>query len=212
MKQVLKICGLMRKEDILAVNSCLPEYIGFVFAESRRQIDERQALEMKTLLNPEIRAVGVFVNESPDRICELLDRKVIDLAQLHGKETEEEIRYIRHRTGKKVIKAVSVKNLSELMKWDTSEADCLLFDQGNGGSGKSCSWDVVREYLKIHAESGRQPKPFFLAGGIGMENIREALTIPSYGIDLSSGAETNGQKDPELIRQLTQIVHNNMEV
>ena len=114
----IKICGLTRPEDIEAVNQYKPDYIGFVFAKnSRRFITAKQAADLKKQLLDDIMAVGVFVNEAKDVIADLLIHDIIDAAQLHGNETESEIRWIKTQTGKQVIKAVSVQSRSDPVRW-----------------------------------------------------------------------------------------------
>ncbi len=175
----IKICGLMRDEDVEKVNRLPIDYAGFVFAPTRHEIGFVQAEQLKKRLRPDIQAVGVFVDEDPEVIISLLNRGVIDIAQLHGEESDETIRYIQERTKKKVIKAVILKNEADLAKTYPS-ADALLFDAGKG-SGKSFNWEMLRDY---------QGKPFFLAGGLQAENVREAsaMTHP-FAVDVSSGVE-----------------------
>lgn len=192
MKKV-KICGLTRMEDIQAVNRYRPDYIGFVFAErSRRFIDPQRAAELKEKLDPGIQAVGVFVNEQMEIIAGLLAKNVIDLAQLHGQETEREIRWLKEQTGKPVIKAVSVRSASDAKEWENSCADYLLFDNGSGGTGSAFDWNLINGCKK----------PYFLAGGIGLDNLAQALLQDAYAIDLSGGAETEGKKDPDKIEKI----------
>ncbi len=200
----IKICGLTRPEDIAAANQFQPDYIGFVFAESRRRVDEKTAEELRRLLNPRIKAVGVFVDEAPDTVVSLLLRNVIDMAQLHGGEGEDEISYIRKKTGKLILQAVRVRNSGDIRQAEKTIADGLIFDEGKG-SGTVFEWGILRQYLKENGSG--QLKPYFLAGGICPENIEEALKIPSYGIDLSGGAESGGQKDPEKMKILIKTVH-----
>ncbi|MDE7310639.1 MAG: phosphoribosylanthranilate isomerase [Eubacterium sp.] len=193
----IKICGITRMEDILAVNVSLPDYIGFVFVKkSRRYVSPQQAARLKTQLSADIAAVGVFVNEAKETVARLLEQGTIDLAQLHGQETEQEIAWIRKRTGKPVIKAVSVQSQMDIARWQESCADYLLLDHGAGGSGQSFDWSLADTCKKR----------YFLAGGIHIGNIKEALKIGAYAIDLSGGAETNGQKDPEKIAEIVKAV------
>lgn len=193
----VKICGLTRLEDIRAVNRYMPDYIGFVFAEnSRRSVTPRRAAELKRNLSSDITAVGVFVNEAKEEIARLLDDRTIEIAQLHGQETEQELRWIKERTGKPVIKAVSVRSASDIDHWLDSCADYLLFDNGAGGTGHAFDWSLITECTK----------PFFLAGGIGLDNLTEALKKGAYAVDLSGGAETNGQKDPDKIAEIIKMV------
>ena len=106
----IKFCGLSRRCDIEAVNELKPEYIGFVFVKtSKRYVSFEKAEELKSLLDPKIKAVGVFVNEDLKRIEEICDKKVIDIVQLHGLEEEKELNYLRSRIVQPVIKAFSIK-------------------------------------------------------------------------------------------------------
>ena len=181
----IKICGLSRIEDILYVNELLPDYIGFVFAPSKRQITYEKAKELKQLTKKEIKVVGVFVNESIELIVNYLNENIIDCAQLHGSETNEMILKIKETTGKEVWKAVKVETQEDVTLATKYEADKILFDSGSG-SGKAFSWQLLKEYKN----------DYFLAGGIGSQNIEAVIkNINPYGIDLSSMVETNGWKD-----------------
>lgn len=204
----VKICGLRREEDICCVNAYLPDYIGFVFyPESKRYVTGEQAQKLKEKLDPRIRAVGVFVNADPDEVIALLQKSIIDIAQLHGQESEEQLRKIREQTGKPVIRAVKVTEETDLQKAYQTDADYILLDNGMG-SGKPFPWDVI---LKQLAQEELQEKicrkPFFLAGGISPENMeRAAEAFRPYALDLSSSVETDGVKDPEKIRKLMETI------
>ena len=129
----VKICGLRREEDICCVNAYLPDYIGFVFyPESKRYVTGEQAQKLKEKLDPRIRAVGVFVNADPDEVIALLQKSIIDIAQLHGQESEEQLRKIREQTGKPVIHAVKVTEETDLQKAYQTDADYILLDNGMG--------------------------------------------------------------------------------
>ena len=189
----MKICGLTRYEDIEAANRYKPDYIGFVFAKkSRRFLPPKQAAQFKNQLSADIAAVGVFVNEEKEKIADLLKQDIIDLAQLHGQESEEEICWIKEQTGKPVIKAVSVRTRADVDCWQESCADYLLLDQGAGGSGCTFDWSLADGCVK----------PYFLAGGICSANLTEALKKGAYALDVSSGAETDGKKDPEKMEEM----------
>lgn len=204
----VKICGLRREEDICCVNAYLPDYIGFVFyPESKRYVTGEQAQKLKEKLDPRIRAVGVFVNADPDEVIALLQKNIIDIAQLHGQESEEQLRKIRKQTGKPVIRAVKVTEETNLQEAYQTDADYILLDNGMG-SGKLFPWDVI---LKQLAQEELQEKicrkPFFLAGGISPENMeRAAEAFRPYALDLSSSVETDGVKDPEKIRKLMETI------
>lgn len=197
----IKICGLRRKEDITYVNECLPDYIGFVFAPSRRQITKEQALGLKQILSPKIIAVGVFVNEKPEIILDLVKSGVIDVIQLHGDETQKDICKLKKETQVPIIKAVRVKNAEDIKSADTLSSDYLLFDSyqkdSYGGTGMSFSWDMIPDDLQ---------HPYFLAGGLNESNIEHALRIPAFGYDISGGVETEGVKDYEKIKKIMSMI------
>ena len=195
----IKICGLRRVEDIAYVNQCKPDYIGFVFAGSRRRVTKEQAKELRVLLNPDIMAVGVFVNEAPRIIAELVQEGIIDMVQLHGEEDEEYIKQLKSLIKDAVIiKAVRVAGEEDILRAQELSADYLLFDTfsqtGYGGTGECFDWKLLQNVEK------KITKPFFLAGGINCENVEKALAMCSpFGVDVSSAVETNGYKDSEKI-------------
>ena len=195
----IKICGLFRPEDIEAANEALPDFIGFVFAKSRRQVTPEQADQLKRNLHPEIKAVGVFVNSPLEDAVSLLKNGTIDIAQLHGDEDAEYIRQLKKETGCPVIKAVRVEKPEDVRKAQNIPADYLLLDHGKGGTGEVFNWDFVQE----------SEKPFFLAGGIHAGNVEEAVRrLKPYAVDLSSGVETDGIKDKEKILEIVRRVRN----
>ena len=184
----IKLCGLFRPCDIEAANRLRPEYIGFVFAEkSRRYISYEKAAELKALLSPQIKSVGVFVDEKPERIADLFNKGVIDLAQLHGREDDEYIGQLRMLTDKPLIKAFRIERAEDMEKAKKSSADYILLDSG-AGSGRVFNWRIIKD----------MKKPWFLAGGLSPDNVESAIKecFP-YAIDVSSGIETDGQKDEE---------------
>ncbi|MDR1093715.1 MAG: phosphoribosylanthranilate isomerase [Clostridiales bacterium] len=191
----IKICGLFRSEDIEYVNEARPDYVGFVFAPGRRRIAPAQAAAFRKSLRPGIAPVGVFVNAPIDEIAALYRDGVIHLAQLHGGEDAAYIERLKAACGVPIIKVVKIARHSrrseESQPLTLCLADYLLFDSGNG-SGKTFDWNLIP----------RTGKPYFLAGGIGLGNIGDALALSPYALDVSSGAETNGLKDREKILQL----------
>ena len=193
----VKICGLTRDLDIAMVNSLLPDYVGFVFAKSRRQVTEEIAMNLKKQLVPSIKAVGVFVNDEPEKVIRLCKTNTIDMIQLHGDEEEEYIRNLRATVPNQIIKAVRVRREADIQIAETLSCDYLLLDayeeQQYGGSGVSFEWSIITELSK----------PFFLAGGINSENIARAIRLTKpYGIDVSSGVETNGFKDASKVKDI----------
>ena len=196
----IKICGIRRFEDIDMVNKYKPDYIGFVFANSKRQVSHKLAADLKSKLSSDIVSVGVFVNAGIDEILELFDGGTIDVAQLHGDESEEYINSLKERTNHelKIIKAIEMTENNDLLKYDDSSADYLLLDSGKG-SGKTFDWRLIRKDLK---------KEFFLAGGINASNAKEAiLEFNPYAIDLSSSLETDGFKDENKIKEIMEAIN-----
>lgn len=198
-KTKIKICGLRRREDILTVNEAKPDYCGFIveFPRSFRSVTEDQVRELVKELAPEIQPVGVFVNAPMELVRTLLDDGTLALAQLHGQEDESYIRGLKKTVEKPVIKAFSVKTKEDIEKAILSPADYILLDQGGGGTGKTFDWSLIPEIRR----------EFFLAGGLGTENLRQVIReIRPYAVDLSSSVETDKWKDPEKIRQVVDIV------
>ena len=195
----IKICGLKRPEDITYVNEAKPDYCGFIieFPKSSRNVTGALVRELTAKLNPDIIPVGVFVNAAPERVEKLLLDGTIHIAQLHGQEDEAYIRRIQKNTGHQVIKAFSVKTAQDIEKALKSPADYILLDQGGGGTGQTFDWSLIPEI----------DRPFFLAGGLGADNLETAVwTIHPYAVDLSSSVETDGVKDPEKIRKLMETI------
>ena len=195
----IKICGLRRREDILAVNEAKPDYCGFIieFPSSFRSVTADEVRELVKELDPEIRPVGVFVNAPMELVRTLLDDGTLALAQLHGQEDESYIRELKTYTDKLIIKAFSIKTAEDIEKALQSPADYILLDQGGGGTGKTFDWSLIPEIQR----------PFFLAGGIGTSNLGQAIReIHPYAVDLSSSVETEKWKDPMKIRQVVDIV------
>ena len=196
----IKICGLKRPEDITYVNEAKPDYCGFIieFPKSSRNVTGALVRELTAKLNPDIIPVGVFVNAAPERVEELLLDGTIHIAQLHGQEDEAYIRRIQKNTGHQVIKAFSVKTAQDIENTLKSPADYILLDQGGGGTGQTFDWSLIPEI----------DRPFFLAGGLGVENLETAVrTINPYAVDLSSSVETDGMKDRDKILKAVQLVH-----
>ena len=195
----IKLCGLSRPEDIEAANKCKPDYIGFVFWEkSKRKVDKEKARALKQKLDPGIKAVGVFVDESVDVIADLLNEAIIDIAQLHGSEDESYIAELKMKTDKPVIQAFQIKDKSDIIAAMGSSADMLLLDSGQG-TGSSFDWELLKE----------ADREFFLAGGLNLSNIEGALdAITPFAVDVSSGIETDGVKDHQKMQEFVNIVRN----
>ena len=175
----IKLCGLTRPVDIQAANDLRPDYVGFVFfSRSRRRLSPKQAASLKELLSTEIRAVGVFVDDAPEKIALLLEEGVIDVAQLHGCEDMAYYRRLRELTDKPVIKAFRIEKEQDCLPAENNPSDCVL--------GVAFDWSAVAGVRR----------PYFLAGGLHAGNVRAAIqALHPYGVDVSSGIETDSVKD-----------------
>ncbi|WP_409015358.1 phosphoribosylanthranilate isomerase [Anaerostipes caccae] len=199
----IKMCGLRRPDDIIYANECLPDYIGFVFAESRRKVSGEEAKNLGAQLDPFIKKVGVFVNEPVRSLITISKQAGLDIIQLHGDEGEEYIKEVKHETGKELWKAVRVRMVKDIQEAQRLPADKLLLDsfseESYGGTGKVMDFAVL--------DQADIRKPYFIAGGLTVENLPEILKkAEPYGIDISSGIETEGVKDREKMLKVIQCV------
>ena len=213
----VKMCGISKVETIPAVVEAKPDYMGLVFAPSKRQVTVDQAKILVEELhrgyakkygsdtehdkNDTIKTVGVFVNETVDNLVTIANEANLDAGQLHGDEDETFIQYLKERTNVEVWKAIQIRTAADTEKWIDSSADMLLFDayhkDERGGTGEVFDWSSLDAF----------ERPFMLAGGIDSTNVARAIrTVRPYGIDISSGIETNGVKDDEKITAFIKIV------
>lgn len=219
----VKMCGISKIETIPAVIEANPDYMGLVFAPSKRQVTVDQAKTLveelhkqyanrynrdaeqysnQTLIHQEsIKTVGVFVNETVESLLKIAKEVKLDVIQLHGDEDESFIQSLKGRTNVEVWKAVQIRSVADAEAWIDSRADMLLFDayhkDERGGTGEVFDWSCLDEF----------ERPFMLAGGIDSTNVARAIrTVRPYGIDISSGIETDGVKDDEKIKAFTNIV------
>lgn len=195
----IKICGLRRPGDIEIVNKYKPDFAGFIidFPKSHRSITGEEAGNLRRILSPEIAAVGVFVDQPAGKVIGLLRNGVIDIAQLHGRENDDYIRRVQEESGKPVIKAFEVKNKEDIETALSSPADYLLLDKGKGG-GETFDWSLIGKDMD---------RPWFLAGGLDPCNLKEAIDrLHPWGLDISSGVETNGVKDQAKIAEVMKII------
>ena len=195
----IKLCGMTCPEDIQTANLLMPDYIGFVLSPvSRRYISSAQAAALKKLLSPQIAAVGVFVREEVETVAELLNRGVLDAAQLHGGEDTLYLARLRALTDRPILQAFRVHGPEALDAALRSPADMILLDSG-AGSGKRFNWDLLRTF----------PRPYFLAGGLTPENAADAISaLHPYALDVSSGIETDGKKDPAKMKAFVETIRN----
>ncbi len=198
----IKLCGLTREADIKNANELKPEYIGFVFCEaSRRNVSQQQAKRLKRLLNPEIKAVGVFVDAPVKQVEELFEENIIDVAQLHGHEDEDYIKELMDNNIP-VIKVFKVEAKEQVKEAEQSSADMILFDAGDG-SGKVLNWKLLEDV----------ERPFILAGGLNQENVSEAIEATKpFGVDVSSGIETDKLKDGHKMKEFVNAVREDKPV
>ena len=219
----IKMCGISKVETIPAIVDAKPDYMGLVFAPSKRQVTVDQAKTLveelhkqyanrynrdaeqysnQTLIHQEfIKTVGIFVNETLDNLVTIATEVNLDAVQLHGDEDEAFIQSLKERTNVEVWKAVQIRSAADAEAWIDSSADMLLFDayhkDERGGMGEVFDWSSLDEF----------ERPFMLAGGIDGTNVARAIrTVRPYGIDISSGIETEGVKDDEKIKAFTNIV------
>lgn len=195
---LVKICGLTRPEDIDAVNSLSPDMAGFVFyGPSRRCVTRDSARELRSGLDPSIVKVGVFVDEDPLVIADLVGSGIIDAVQLHGVEDGAYIHGLRRLVDAPVIKTFLVRNRGDIEAANRSDADYVLLDSGMG-SGRTFDWSLLED----------MDRDYILSGGLNPGNIHDAVKmLHPYGVDVSSGVETDGRKDPSKISAFLRTVH-----
>ena len=232
----VKMCGISKVETIPAIVDAKPDYMGLVFAPSKRQVTVEQAKTLVDELHKQygktygeatvpmntdtaqdsqdsqefilgnsnfekIKTVGVFVNETVENLLKIAEEVKLDVIQLHGDEDESFIQILKEQSNVEVWKAVQVRSAADAEKWIDSSADMLLFDayhkDERGGTGEVFDWSSLDEF----------ERPFMLAGGMDSTNVARAIrTVRPYGIDISSGIETDGVKDDEKIKAFTNIV------
>lgn len=191
----VKFCGIRRETDIAYANRIHPDLVGFVFAKkSRRYISPEDAFLLRQKLLPDITTVGVFVNEPPENIAAYITRGIITVPQLHGQEDESYIKKLRQLTNAPVIQAFCIRCAKDLEKAERSSAEYILLDAG-AGDGKTFDWSLLSAI----------DRPYFLAGGLDSSNVGDAISLlHPYGVDVSSGIETDGFKDQD---KMTDFMH-----
>lgn len=201
----VKLCGLSRPADVMAANEARPDYAGFVVEvpTSSRNVSAQTLRELTPLLAEGIRAVGVFVDAPLDLVAELLADGVIDVAQLHGHEDDAYVRELCERARSlgegsapagpdafRVMQAFRIRTANDVARAQASPAPMVLLDSG-AGSGETFDWSLARTCAR----------PYFLAGGLSPENLAQAVEqVRPFGVDMSSGIETNGVKDAAKMR------------
>ena len=200
----LKLCGMRRREDIDYVNEYRPDYVGFILSGGfRRSVEFKRFCQLVSRLDSGISAVGVFVNEPVQNVLKCCEDG-LNVVQLHGDEEESYIAELKRSIPKgcEIWKAVRVRSVADIERWNGSAADKLLLDAFSeasyGGTGKTADWKLIT--------AAKKEKPFFAAGGINAGNFTEAaMKLRPYGIDLSGGIETDGVKDRGKIAEIVRL-------
>lgn len=188
----VKICGLSTQEAVTAAVSSGADYIGFVFAKSKRQVSLEQAQKLAKIIPEKVKKVGVFVSPTLEELKIAIKTVPLDLVQVHGDYDED----LQTDFSVPLIRAVQIKKGKENL---TSKADYLLFDAPIAGSGETFDWQQL--------EAEQLQKPFFIAGGLTSDNVKECIEhFAPYAVDVSSGVETNGRKDIEKIKRFIESV------
>lgn len=202
MNTKIKICGITSVETVEALNDSKPDYVGFVFAKSRRIVSLEKAIEISNRLDPSIKRVGVFVNETVDNINHIRKSAGLDVVQLHGNESLDFI----DKLGGCIWKAFPgdtnsiKKSISYMEKVEKVLLDAMT-QTSPGGNNQTLNWKEIRGFV---------PKDrLVLAGGLNCSNVREAINVLSPSVvDVSSGVETDRKKDNRKIRQFVEEVRN----
>ena len=190
----VKICGLSTKEAVKTTVSAGADYIGFVFAPSKRQVTVEQAIELAKFIPSHIQKVGVFVSPSRAELLEAVDKVGLDFVQVHGQVVDKLFENLPCGS----IQAVQVDENGHV---PNSQADYLLFDAPVAGSGQTFDWGRL--------DTTELAQPFFIAGGLNEDNVARAIQhFYPFAVDVSSGVETDGQKDHEKIIRFIERVKN----
>lgn len=195
----IKICGLSRPCDIEYVNEAKPDFCGFIInvPKSKRNVSPDTVRQLVKNLSPDVKPVGVFVNAPMDEIAALTEDGTLAYVQLHGKEDEAYIAALRERIHVPIIQAFKVSCPEDVAHAQQSSADYILLDNGSGGTGKTFDWSHLRDITR----------PYILAGGLGPDNLGLAVSqLAPWGVDLSSGVETDGFKDKNKVLAAVQAV------
>lgn len=193
----VKICGLSRLVDIDIVNKERPDYCGFIinYPKSKRSLSPEDLSPLLARLGSHISPVGVFVDQPLDLVAGILNRTKIAVAQLHGKEDNEYIARLRLKTSKPIWQAFEVTGIEDIDRAVNSQADLVLLDAGKG-AGLAFDWTLLEGF----------PRPFALAGGLRLDKLERALRTGASLLDVSSGVESGGKKDPEKVKSFVNLV------
>jgi phosphoribosylanthranilate isomerase len=197
----VKVCGITQLQHAKAAEEAGADAIGFVFAESKRQIMPEAARKISKEISPAVQKVGVFVDSTIEEIERIADMAGIDFVQLHGSETPEFCQSL----SVPCYKAISIQQESDMKHVSRYIGKYILLDSGHGsakgGNGTSFDWNYLKNYTT--------DKKIILAGGLKLENIERAIReVDPFMVDVSSGVETDGAKDPEKIKEFIFKVKN----
>lgn len=212
----VKFCGITQEDTVPVLMETQPNYVGFIFAPSKRQVTVEQAKSITRSLQDSVHTtsgnkccsrVGVFVNETIPTIVEIAKAVPLSVVQLHGDETVTYIETLRSQLQEEQLesieiwKAIQVQGKEDILPWKQAPIDGLVVDayskEERGGTGKTIDWSLLDE-VQV---------PYYLAGGIGLHNVARAIRrLQPYGLDMSSSLETNGQKDVRKIKSMAQII------
>ena len=192
----IKICGIRRLEDIEYLNELMPEYAGFVFANSKRRVDKAQAFNLINNLSKDIKKVGVFVDEDSLKVLEIAEELKLQVLQFHGHESQE---YINKFKGYEVWKALKINSIQSISEIKNYNCEKFLLDNSIAGSGESFNWELVQG--KVDSSL------IMLAGGLTNENVQKGIIqLKPFGVDVSSGVETDGFKEYKKIKEFIRKV------
>lgn len=199
----IKICGVKSMKDIEYVNLLNPDYIGFVFTKSKRQVTVDQVLEMKRFLNKDIKTVGVFLDDEKGRVLQIAENTGLNIVQLHGTEDLAYINYLNSYGKFEIWKAIGIKFEDDIKKIEQYSKYKIVLDGAKAGEGKQFSWDSIEE--EILTEDFR--KNLVLAGGLNFNNVIEGIKrFKPFAVDVSSGVETEGKKDYTKMKEFIERV------
>ncbi|MGG0774106.1 phosphoribosylanthranilate isomerase [Bacillus rugosus] len=201
-KPALKYCGMRSLQDLQLAADSQADYLGFIFAESKRKVSPQNVKKWLSQARVEKQVAGVFVNESIETISRIAEDLNLDVIQLHGDEEPADADALRMLTDCEIWKALHHhENTSREIARFKDNVDGFVIDSSvkgaRGGTGVSFSWDCVPEYQQ--AAIGKR---FFIAGGVNPDTVTDLLKYQPAGIDLASGIEKHGKKDQNLMRLL----------
>lgn len=197
---IVKICGLMSSVDAIYANMAGPDMVGMVFSRGRRRtVTKDQAAQICSMLGS-IERVGVFVDEEPQYIADIVDSGLVDTVQLHGVD-DSRFKAVRDAVSVPIIRAYIVNSREDVQQAASCEADHVILDAGMG-SGRTIDWSLLEDV----------GFPYILSGGLDPSNVLEAIRrLHPAGVDVSSGVETNGIKDPTKMTSFVYAARGNFE-